>query len=54
MGIIGRNPSKLIRKTALSLTEYEKVSYWMGIPIRDFYVWIQDAVELIEERRNRK
>jgi hypothetical protein len=54
MGIVSKSPGKLLRKTALSLNEYEKVSYWMEIPLRDFFDWIQDAVELTEERRERQ
>ena len=52
MGIAGgQSPGKIVRKTALSLVDYEKVSYWMDIPIRDFQEWIQDVIELTEERR---
>jgi len=33
------------------MTEHEKVSYWMELPLQDFFYWIQDAIELAEERR---
>ena len=45
------SPSKMLRKTAINLTEYEKLSYWLSLPLQDFYSWINDAIEVAEERR---
>jgi hypothetical protein len=53
MGFARANPGKSIRKTAIALTEYEKVSFWLNMPLRDFFEWIQDVIELIEERRKK-
>jgi len=53
MGIT-RCPGKQLRKTAANLTEWEKVSYWLSIPLQEFYVWVEDIVENVEERRKRQ
>ena len=45
------SPSKMLRKTAINLTEYETLSYWLSLSLKDFYSWINDAIEVAEERR---
>jgi hypothetical protein len=33
------------------LTDYEKVPYWLSMPIGDFSDWIEDVIELAEDRK---
>ena len=53
MGIT-RCPGKQLRKTAANLTEWEKVSFWLALPLTEFYEWVGDIVENVEERRKHK